>query len=264
MSRASSLLDELEQAERAATGPPPEVADRMWSAIARRLAQEGPPPEQPTSGPTPEPGPVAESVGVGVKPKGFVGPSGPKGLVGLALTSAVVGLLAWSLREGDAPEREDGLELVVEPEAATPEAPPWPRAVIPTQIPQTRPRLEPGAQHVERIEAPVRAKPAASKREIGELELMYAIEAALADRDSTKALSLIAKHRRDFPNSKFVQERLATEARALCLGGDAAGWIKAEQFARRWPKSIHVAAILDACAPVAEQQSPDEADRSPG
>ena len=44
-----------------------------------------------------------------------------------------------------------------------------------------------------------------------------------------------------------IEERSAAEARALCRRGKPKGKTKAEQFAEKWPNSIHLASVKTDC-----------------
>ena len=76
---------------------------------------------------------------------------------------------------------------------------------------------------------------------------MQAMSTALANGDSKRVLELVAEHRRDFPHGQFIEERSASEARAMCRAGKPKAKTKAEQFAARWPSSIHLAAVQHDC-----------------
>ncbi len=237
MTRARSLLDDLEQAERAATGPPPEVADRMWATIEQRMVQ-GPPPPAELDLPTTTPAParlVLKIVG------------------GVTLVGLAAGLLAAGLSSDPEPVAS------VEPMASVEPAPivaPEP-ALEPTQAilvapapivePEPAPVIEAPTDKLDKLEKPSGAKPVVQKSLAEELVLMQAMSTALADGDSKQVLELVAEHRRDFPHGQFIEERSASEARAMCRTGKPKAKTKAEQFAARWPSSIHLAAVQHDC-----------------
>lgn len=241
----SSLLDELERAERDATGPPPEQVDRMWSAIEGRLAQ--PPPElDPLDGEVPAPSAAAPAGGSTLLLK-IVG--------GASIVVALVGLGIVAITLDDDP-REPGQPASVEI-AITPAPPPSPQlAPTPAPPPALAPASEP-APAIEPAPAPTQAAPAkptkpsredaANKGLAEELALMQAMSTALSEGDSSRVLELVAEHRRDFPHGQLIEERSAAEARALCRRGKPKGLTKAEQFVERWPDSIHLAAVRSDC-----------------
>jgi hypothetical protein len=77
---------------------------------------------------------------------------------------------------------------------------------------------------------------------------MQALSTALKQEDSSKVLALVAEHERDFAKGQFIEERRAAKARALCWSGKlAAGKREAESFASRWPDSIHLTFVNQAC-----------------
>jgi hypothetical protein len=240
MTRADSLLEQLERAERNTTGPPPEVADRMWAAIEERMAHGPPPPElvEPELDPT-----AAASRPALLKIVGAVT------LVGVA-----AGLLALAL-DRDESESEPEAVATVEPESPPPprDLAPTPTPVIiePESIPAPEPIPAPDPEPIPEPEAkpskPSGSKPVVQKGLAEELALMQAISTALGDGDSAKVLELVGEHRRDFPHGQFIEERSAAEARALCRRGKPRGKTKAEQFIERWPNSIHLASVRTDC-----------------
>ncbi|MFV8749795.1 hypothetical protein ACNOYE_04540 [Nannocystaceae bacterium ST9] len=249
MTRASSLLEELEQAERSATGPPPAVADRMWTTIEQRMVQGPPPPELDE---------LAHEPSDASAPVASAGKSGVwlKILGGVALVGLGAGVLALVLdreQPGEPSEPSEPVALV-EPEPAP--ALEHPRPEPPEPAPVAAPPIDPVPAPI--VEPLVEAEPAAKPKSkpsepvavkglAEELALMQSISTALANGDSVQVLALVGEHRRDFPHGQFIEERSAAEARALCRAGKSKGKQKAEQFAKRWPDSIHRAAVDDDC-----------------
>lgn len=258
MTRASLLLEQLERAERSTTGPPPEVAERMWATIEQRLIQGPPPPElEPL---TTEVGEVAEPAVTAVSTAGrhvllkIVG--------GVTLVGLGAGLLALALDRDESVDRDPEPAAIVEPES--PVAPIAPIAPIAPNTPILEPAgvsdialepilvPEPIVVPEPKPRKPSGTKPVVQKSLADELALMQAISTALAKGHSAKVLGLVADHRRDFPHGQFIEERNAAEARALCRNGKPTGKIqkgqlKAEQFTEEWPNSIHLASVRTDC-----------------
>ncbi len=264
-SKAQSWLDELVQHERTATGPPEVARERMWSTIEQRIAHGPPPPEL---GPEPASAVVGGTSSVALK---IVG--------GVALTGLLAGALAWALVDDrDDEPRVDEVALAddvqareappvesppVEPplhepssESGVPESPiPEP----PVESPEAESLESPDSSPEATLDSPKKGsskakakvvdtvEPASSKGLGEELALMQRLSTALKAGDSAKVLELVAEHKRDFPHGQFVEERSAAEARALCKSGGSKGTSKAEQFAARWPDSIHLKAIRSDC-----------------
>lgn len=247
MTRASSLLEQLERAERSTTGPPPEVADRMWSTIEQRMIQGPPPPEL-----DPLVAEVAEPVATSVAASG-------QSLVlkiigGVTLVGLGAGLLALALdRDPESPPPPEPERVaIVEPESPAtvdPIVEPTPLEPEPAIIPEValEPEIEPEPEI--KPSKPSGTKSVVQKGLAEELALMQSISTALADGHSAKVLELVADHRRDFPHGQFIEERSAAEARALCRRGKPKGKIKAEQFTEQWPNSIHLASVRTDCDP---------------
>lgn len=117
------------------------------------------------------------------------------------------------------------LEPLPEEDTAAAEAP-QPKA-RPKARPKTRPKTRPKAMP---------AKPAPTLTE--ELQRLQQVRAALRGGTPAKARSLIASHRRDYPDSTLARERDATEVAALCAEGrDADAKRKAAAFAKAYPGS---------------------------
>ena len=82
-----------------------------------------------------------------------------------------------------------------------------------------------------------------------ELELMAAVQAALRDGHSLRALELVDRHARLYPQGQLLQERLLSEALASCQSGDVArGRRAAEAFLARAPSSAMAERVRSACA----------------
>ncbi|PRP92351.1 hypothetical protein ENSA5_49820 [Enhygromyxa salina] len=251
MTTPRQLLDQLERAEREATGPPAQVRAAIWDRVEAELEAGSP-------GPTLDDAPLVQPA---------ASPAALK-LVGvLALVGLVVGLglvardrgsasadrvAAPTQAEADpeppdatldlgasaAPTRDLDSATSADPSAATA----GPETEGAPAEPELAPNPEPGPE-------PTRPKPAAEPKTLGdEIALMQALSTALAGKDSRRALKLVAEHERDFADGQFVEERMAARARALCQAGRAsAGQRAAERFATRWPASIHRAAVESDC-----------------
>jgi outer membrane protein assembly factor BamD (BamD/ComL family) len=72
-----------------------------------------------------------------------------------------------------------------------------------------------------------------------ELELLQRAQAAYAGRDFTDALTVVAEHRRRFPNGRLTEEREALRVRALKGAGRTnESRAAAASFAARFPRSV--------------------------
>jgi hypothetical protein len=81
-----------------------------------------------------------------------------------------------------------------------------------------------------------------------ELDLLRRARAALRTKNPRLALTLSRRHRREYPDSTFAEERNATEVMALCaLGHNDIARSKAAAFRRRYPRSTFNAGLMDAC-----------------
>jgi hypothetical protein len=84
------------------------------------------------------------------------------------------------------------------------------------------------------------ARPAAaSESYAAELELLQRAQAAYAGRNFTNALTVVAEHRRRFPNGRLAEEREALRVRALTgAGRPKEARAAASAFAERFPRSV--------------------------
>lgn len=266
MTTPEQLLERLQAAECAATGPPAETHARVWSAIEDRLANGPAPPELDDAGLLEHvPHELAANVGasssVALKVIGVLAVVGVMG-GGLALrgardrgsetVAAVEPASAEALPAEALPAepRSEPEALPAEPgsEPASPEPLPTeplivePAASEPAQPPQQLP-----AGATSKTKATPKA-PAQPKSLADEVALMQALSTALKQEHSSEVLALVAEHERDFSKGQFIEERRAAKARALCRSGKlAAGKKEAESFASRWPDSIHLTFVNQAC-----------------
>jgi hypothetical protein len=130
---------------------------------------------------------------------------------------------------------------------------------IRTFAPQPMPPAQPAAPHVSTPPAVLPADPAvpaaapqpsapvkrstrpalASESYAAELELLQRAQAAYAGRSFTNALTVVAEHRRRFPNGRLAEEREALRVRALNGAGRAReARAAAAAFAERFPRSV--------------------------
>lgn len=264
MTTVDQLLERLEAGERAATGPPAEAGERIWTAIEDRLAN-GPAPPELDDGPLFEhiPGDVVvanvgASSSVALKIVGALAVAGVIGGGAVALRgdrdrSSSNDVAAIEAVEPEPVEPKPVEPALVEPEPAPVElhdvangpAPiePAPIEPPPVEAPEPPPSAEPPSKA-----KPLPKQPAKPKSLADEVALMQALSTALKQEDSSKVLALVAEHERDFPQGQFIEERRAAKARALCRSGKvAAGKREAEAFASRWPKSIHLTFVNGDC-----------------
>ncbi len=250
MMTVDQLLERLEASERAATGPPAETGERVWSAIEDRLAN-GPAPPEIDDGPLLEHGPSEVVAGAGSSS------SVALKIVGVLAAVGVIGGGVALLSKREPPPRE---VAVVEPASIEPESPepalPEPALPEPASIEPSPPEpapIEPAPVEPPSDEPTVKPKtqqkpPAQPKSLADEVALMQALSTALKQEDSSKVLARVAEHERDFPKGQFIEERRAAKARALCRSGKlAAGKREAEAFASRWPDSIHMSFVNEDC-----------------
>lgn len=141
-------------------------------------------------------------------------------LVGVA--GAVVAMRTFAPQP--LPPAPPALPRVSPAPALVPAAPPAPHAVLPqAQAPAKRP-----------------ARPAVlSESYTAELELLQRAQAAYAGRDFSDALTVVAEHRRRFPNGRLAEEREALRVRALKGAGRTnESRAAAASFAERFPRSV--------------------------
>lgn len=259
MTTPEQLLERLQAAECAATGPPAATNERVWSAIEDRLVNGPAPPEL-------DDGPLLEHV-----PQELAANVGASSSVVLKVVGvlAVVGVIGGGLLalRGDRDPVADSVPVIepaaqrqspepAPPEPALPEpAAPEPAAPEPALPEPAAPELAtPEAPPPEPASPPPTNKtstpkpPAQPKSLADEVALMQALSTALKQEDSSKVLALVAEHERDFPEGQFIEERRAAKARGLCRSGKlAAGKKEAERFASRWPDSIHLPFLNQDC-----------------
>jgi outer membrane biosynthesis protein TonB len=256
MTTPEQLLERLQAAESAAVGPPAGTNERIWGVIEDRLAN-GPAPPELDDGPLLEHVPHELAANVGASSSvvlKVVGVLAVVGVIGgglLALRSdrdRAPGSIAAAEPAPPEPASsepappEPALPESVMPEPASPEpVMPEPASPEPAQPPPS------GAGATSKIKTQPKV-PAQPKSLADEVALMQALSTALKQEDSSKVLALVAEHERDFGKGQFIEERRAAKARALCWSGKlAAGQQEAESFAARWPNSIHLTFVNQAC-----------------
>ncbi len=255
MTTPQQLLDQLTQAERSATGPPAQTREQLWAKIQAQL----------DAGTMPEidDAPLIDPVSSKPTLLAIVG--------ALVLAGVIGGGLALALRDrSDPPSTDDAAlaagaasadeptpkpaaappivrETPVEPTVVEPtiDAPVEPNTDAPTPSPETE---TPASRPAPKPKPKPKPKPVAGKTLADELALMQALSTALKQGDSQRARKLVAEHERDFPSGQFIEERQAAKARAQCMSGKLdAGRKLAHGFAKRWPSSIHLAAVESDC-----------------
>lgn len=254
MTTADQLLERLEAAERGATGPPPETGERVWTGIEDRLAN-GPAPPDIDDAPLLEQVPGELAINVGTSSSVVLKIVGVLAVVG-AIGGAVA-LLSTGDRPPELVESVESAPVMAEakpkpkpPEPALPKVvpaaverapaePPAPAEPAPTEAPPSEPPAKLGKP----------SKPPAQPKSLAdEMALMQTLSTALKQEDSSKVLTLVAEHERDFPKGQFIEERRAAKARALCRSSKlTAGKREAEAFASRWPDSIHLGFVKRDC-----------------
>jgi hypothetical protein len=260
MTTPEQLLERLQAAESAATGPPPGTNERVWGAIEDRLANGPVPPEL-------DDGPLLEDI-----PTELAANVGASSSVALKVVGvlAIVGVIGagFALRS-DRDRRPDDVAALEPAPAAEPAEPasakplprepellepasaeplsPEPASAEPLSAEPLSPEPPPPTDATPKTK-PTPKAPAQPKSLADEVALMQALSTALKQEDSGKVLVLVAEHERDFPKGQFIEERRAAKARALCRSGKlAAGKREAETFASRWPDSIHLTFVNQAC-----------------
>ena len=176
---------------------------------------------------------------------------------GLAVLGAVVGgAVALSTTPAPGAAEPPGAPVPVAAAPETEPEPPPPLAPPPTPETVSAPDPMPSApEPVAPVLAPKKERikstkpPAAEPKTLAdELALMQSITASLKADDAPRTLRLVREHERDFPKGQFVEERRAAKARGLCRKGKkSAGRKEAARFEKRWPKSIHLAAVREDC-----------------
>jgi hypothetical protein len=258
MTTPEQLLERLQAAECAATGPPAGTTERVWTTIEERLANGPAPPELDDE-------PLLEHV-----PHELAANVGASSSVVLKVVGvlAVVGVISAGLAlRGDRDRASDGVSdsaslepaplepASVEPASLEPASlepvlpePASPEPASPEPASPEPPSSEPPPTGATSKTKPPPKPPAQPKSLADEVALMQALSTALKQEDSSKVLRLVAEHERDFPKGQFIEERKAAKARALCRSGKlAAGKQEAEGFASRWPDSIHLPFVNQAC-----------------
>jgi hypothetical protein len=254
MNTVDQLLERLEATERAATGPPAETGERVWTAIEDRLANGPAPPEI-------DDAPLLEHVPQELAANAGASSSVVLKVVGvLAIVGVIGGGVALSSKRDRAQDPVRAADEIAAVEAASPEplspepAPPEPALPESAPLEPSEPSTPPDS-HPEESPSKPKTPPKATPKEPGqpksladEVALMQSLSTALKQEDSSKVLELVAEHERDFPKGQFIEERRAAKARALCKSGELeAGKREAEQFASRWPRSIHLPFVNEDC-----------------
>jgi hypothetical protein len=136
-----------------------------------------------------------------------------------------------------------GAVVAVRTLAPSPTIPaPAPRPQVIAPAPAASPEVP--AASVAPAEAAIPAKrparpAAASESYAAELELLQRAQAAYAGRNFTNALTVVAEHRRRFPNGRLAEEREALRVRALTgAGRPKEARAAASAFAERFPRSV--------------------------
>ncbi|MGH1348580.1 MAG: hypothetical protein ACRBN8_43945 [Nannocystales bacterium] len=234
MNDSRDPLAQLIDADAALPGPDAPALDRAWSGIEQGLASGGP-------------APVLDTQPLLASPTGL----GWAGLtiVALAVAAAVVavagvgpdpvvaspGLVPQLERPPRAPAPpEPAPDPVIAPDepAASPTDPlTTPRAAPRTRPAKTKPKPEP------------QPKPSLAD----ELALMRRLSQALSRGDNARASKLLRQHQREFPKGALLEERQAAAVRIACGRNEEGAGAKRAAFEARWPKSMHTAAIRNAC-----------------
>ena len=235
MNERRDPLATLIDADRAVEGPDGDTLQRMWTGIEQGVASGAPGPVLDTQPLLPAAG------GLGLK------------VLGLALVTSLVGVVA--LRPGDdAPHSVQRLSPTVEVPTVVPPAPPkleppeplQPAPVVEPAIeqavreprPQRRPRAQPEPERPTTTPGPTLAD---------ELALMRKIGRALSAGDTRTAAALLDDHGERFPDGALKEERVAAEVRIACMRDRPDAAKRRASFERRWPKSMHAAAVASAC-----------------
>lgn len=247
MNDSPDPLAQLVDADRALPEPGAPALDRVWSGIEHGLASGVPSPVLDTK-PL-----LAPSAGWGL------------GLVSMALIAVVGASLAVVGARPDPLAANPGLIP----------APEWPAVQDPSPEPETevvehQPLSEPAVAAPAQPAPSSRAKPRRSSKpkplrlkpdskekpepkpepELGfadELALMRTVSQALARGNTARASTLLRQHERQFPKGALLEERNAAAVRIACARNDAGAGAKRAAFEKRWPKSMHAAAIRTAC-----------------
>lgn len=216
------LLLELEQRERAIT-PPPNAQSRVWAAIAREVPS-------------------------GLSRDDDVKPDNPKPTINrlLVMTSVLgFGLLA-AAHAHPLHDATNVQALALAPD----DVPQMP--VVQVRTPLLDIRAEPNA--AQRRDPAPRSSPRSSvpPHERGprpsELQLITGIEQALDNGQLERALELVRVHEREHARGRFIEERVALEARVRCRKGDLdLGQTRAEALFRRFPRTIHESSVRHDC-----------------
>lgn len=148
-------------------------------------------------------------------------------LAGIA-AAASLGAMTWRANEAPPPvpaARTRGT-------SAVPELPPKPAAVSASA--SAEPAPEPRAPQISNDS--VRTPGPQSYAD--ELALLEPARSGISHGDYAAALSVLARHRREFPNGQLVEEREALRVRALWgLGQKSAARSAAKAFRKRYPRS---------------------------
>jgi hypothetical protein len=116
-----------------------------------------------------------------------------------------------------------------------------------TPPPQSPPPDPARHRHAAPPAKPVELSPADSLAE--EVRALRSVERALRDEQPGLALALLRELDRAVPQGKLIEERQATLAIARCLGGEVPfGVDLGDDFAGRYPDSVYLARVAQACA----------------
>ncbi len=255
---SEDLLSQLEASERAAPGPDDDALARVWGEVERQLDDGAPPPDR---DPGFDRGPLL------IEPAGS--PAVLKVVLGLGAAGLIAGALALALREPprsahDAPRTSAATSIA---DVSTPPIPngaptsevgrPLGDGAPTDDLPSTTetgdsgaPKIGPKIRPKTPPKAPKRTSPTTAPQTLAdELALVRRISSALKTGDPSTALALVAEHEREFPAGQFIEERRAAKVRGLCADGRrAAGARELARFESRWPQSIHLSSMREACA----------------
>jgi hypothetical protein len=171
-------------------------------------------------------------------------------LFALAAVAAVAGGIGYwgghraGVRDGQA--RTAVQVIPVSSFVASP-TPPAPATSMPPIVPATAPAA---ADPTRRRHAAPAGEPSPADSLAEEVRALRSVERALRERQPGLALALLRELDRAVPQGKLMEERQATSAIARCLGGDVPfGVDLGDDFASRYPDSVYLARVAQACAP---------------
>lgn len=222
-STVDELLLELEQRERAIT-PPPAAQGRVWANISPELSTNVL--ARQDDGKLDSPRPPASRLLIMTSVLGF-------------------GLLA-AAHAHPLHDATNVQSLALAPE----DVPPLPAVQVHTPLLDTR--VDPNlAQHMDpapRANEPSNEPPRERGRRPSELQIIVGIEQALDDGLLERALELVHVHEREHAKGRFIEERIALDARIRCRRGDVErGQAQAAALFRRFPRTIHESSVRHDC-----------------